>query len=228
MTRSRPLRWLSMWPLVYMALVACAGSGLPREYRQGAVVAPRAPVFNPTLDAPVTTGQPGHVAPAKMPRSPYGRVLPETPETRKEPGIWAGNVERLPVTPVIGGVQIPFPDGAEDDAAQNPTRVCALSIGAVLNDVQGGVGASLLALPAGARECMAARLFATCATTYHQRLARHVLARNSAEEIARWAVTATHAERLRARACDGVTFDIPTDTIISSVEAMWTVKTVTP
>ena len=69
---------LSIWATTYLALAGCAGSGPPQQYNQGAVVAPRAPVFNPAMDASVTTGQPGYVAPAKMPRSHYGRVLPET------------------------------------------------------------------------------------------------------------------------------------------------------
>lgn len=31
---------------------------------QGVPVAPRAPAFNPALDAPITVGQPGHGSPA--------------------------------------------------------------------------------------------------------------------------------------------------------------------
>jgi hypothetical protein len=77
------------WPLVAVIFIACAG-GTPTQYAQGIPSAPRAPVFNPMTGAPITVGQPGYVGPAEnLPRSPYGRTLPETPETRREPGIWA-------------------------------------------------------------------------------------------------------------------------------------------
>jgi hypothetical protein len=49
--------------------------------------AARPPAFNPAQDAPHTVGQPGHLAPEPLPRSPHKRVLP--PE--RGPGIWAGD-----------------------------------------------------------------------------------------------------------------------------------------
>lgn len=75
--------------------VACASGAPPREYRQGVPVVPSAPPFSPVTRAPITVGQPGYVGPLEgLPRSPYGRVLPETPGTRKEPGLWAAEVPK--------------------------------------------------------------------------------------------------------------------------------------
>lgn len=57
----------------------------PVAYAQPARPVP--PAFSPAQDAPHTVGQPGHLEPQALPRSPHKRVLP--PE--KGPGIWAGD-----------------------------------------------------------------------------------------------------------------------------------------
>lgn len=125
----RPLRHLYfLFPL----LVACAPSA-PSQYEQGAYRPPvRAPVFNPATGAPHTVGQPGHLDPNAYPRSPYTRVLPETPETRREPGIWAANPPRTSVKPpkwedrepVVLGIELPEPDDSSE-AFRMQNRICA-------------------------------------------------------------------------------------------------------
>lgn len=74
----------------YIAVLFAACAALRGEYRQGAPMPPRPPAFNPGQDAPYVIGQPGYVgAPESLPRSPYTRVLPQTPKTRREAGVWA-------------------------------------------------------------------------------------------------------------------------------------------
>jgi hypothetical protein len=64
-----------------LMLAGCAATG-GGEYRRG-TPAPVAPPFNPATDAPHTVGQPGHLRPQTLPRSPHTRELPP-------PGDWPG------------------------------------------------------------------------------------------------------------------------------------------
>jgi hypothetical protein len=80
---------------------ACAAPETPRTLRRGATAPAPAPV-RPGVGAPVV-GQPGYVGPLEeLSKSPHGRVLPETPRTRREPGIWATASEDLRVAEIIG------------------------------------------------------------------------------------------------------------------------------
>lgn len=91
--------------LLTLMLLASCSSG-PVEFRRGSPVAPAPANVRPGVGAPVL-GQPSQ--PHGLPRSPYGRVLPQTPETRKEPGIWAGDdPRRAPHPPAfVDDVQLP-------------------------------------------------------------------------------------------------------------------------
>jgi hypothetical protein len=94
-------------------LMACATAS-PTEYKQGVYTPARAPTFNPVEDAPHTVGQPGYVGrPESLPRSPNKRILPQTPETRQEPGLWAGDEPMASLSnqrePKILGLIAPFP-----------------------------------------------------------------------------------------------------------------------
>lgn len=85
------------------------------------------PSFNPAEDAPHTfePGRPSPLQPGPRPT----RVLPETPETRKEPGLWAATPPRGSVDesdePSVLGVRLPFPPGASNDIDKFPVRQCA-------------------------------------------------------------------------------------------------------
>ncbi len=77
-----------------LLLVGCSAPNARREFRQGAGVPVEAPEFDPAFDAPITTGQPGF-ATSRPERSTHTRVLPETPQSRREAGIWAGDEPSL-------------------------------------------------------------------------------------------------------------------------------------
>lgn len=93
--REGVLDWVSMTRYLVLSVVLLACSGPQRaestEYRRGTYAPVRPAPARPGVGAPVV-GQPGYVGPIEgIPRSPYGRVLPQTPETRREPGIWAAD-----------------------------------------------------------------------------------------------------------------------------------------
>lgn len=74
-----------------MMMAGCASPGEHGSLHRGAARPVRSPVFNPAQDASHTVGQPGHVRPGDVPRSPHARVLPQTPESRKEAGVWSAS-----------------------------------------------------------------------------------------------------------------------------------------
>lgn len=99
-------------------LVGCAGM-------QGVPVAPPAPAFNPSWDAPITTGQPGYVGPVEsLQRSPHERSLPPT----KDPGLWSGDQPRASILPTIDvlGIGVPVPDAFASKS--NPAIHCAVLV----------------------------------------------------------------------------------------------------
>lgn len=150
-------------------LAGCAATP-PTQYAQGVPVAPRAPSFSPTLDAPITVGQPGYVGPAEnLPRSPHGRVLPQTPETQREPGLWVGDQPRGSFSPwsdrepIIVGVVLPEPTGddPEERLVRHRVRKCAYRADTLFNIKMRPE--DLVAAPANVRACLAAYAFRYCA-----------------------------------------------------------------
>lgn len=140
-----------------MLLGGCAGPH--REFRDGAPV--RAPVVEPrTAYTPAGAGLPeywGQPVEA-VERSPHARVLPQTPETRREDGIWAGG-RRPPEDSVLLGFPLPVPDDASD-LAKAVTRQCARD----MTDAMTRAGVLLIAqtLDGTHRRCLGARLFEHC------------------------------------------------------------------
>lgn len=107
------------------ALLAACATSRPTEYHQGAFVPPPPAPVRPGVGAPVV-GQPGQPSPVQPGPRPT-RVLPETPETRREPGIWAGDPPRAPLSPVplILGVPLPVPPDGDPTEAATPAHFCS-------------------------------------------------------------------------------------------------------
>lgn len=103
-------------PHVAVAILAvmfsCATPPPPSTYEKG-VLRPFAarpqPKVGPTYDPHVDPAPP---QPQPVPR----RHLPQTPETRKEPGIWAGDEpkDKPQLLPVVG-IVLPVPDVEDED-----------------------------------------------------------------------------------------------------------------
>jgi hypothetical protein len=101
-----------------VAITACT-SPESSEFHKGTLTRPPpAPAARPGVGAPMY-GQPG---PQMHPRSPHGRVLPETPETRKGPGIWAAHPPDDAPT-ITFNWDVPVPE--DDDEAAEQLRKCA-------------------------------------------------------------------------------------------------------
>lgn len=109
---------------VLLILLASCASG-SSEFHRGTMVAPPPAPARPGVGAPIR-GQPGE--PHAYPRSPYIRTLPQTPETMRQPGIWASDAPsegRPVVLPQVYGVDMPMPDGAKEVRDIAHLKMCA-------------------------------------------------------------------------------------------------------
>lgn len=168
MNHTRRVVLLSMW----LVLSGCATSGQSREYHDGMPVR-TVPVFVTPGYTPAGAGlpeyMPGMDAAPAVPRGKDRRVLPETPQSRREPGIWASDDERRarPVPSVarwqrtLFGIELPLVEENPPGDSARLTNGCAAyaKYAAKLS----GQDERALALPEQARACIAAKLFVACA-----------------------------------------------------------------
>lgn len=185
--------------ILALFLVACAPPAR-RTYQDGPP-SRAAPAFVHPGYAPAGAGLPEYMPgqPEPLPRSPHGRILPETPETRRGPGIWAGDepkqdVRYLPLLNVALSLP-PKPTIPELEMIVHCKLTLEAAGGHELNP--------LLRLPDDERACIAARLFSHCAdglTHKADRLKRAGEAFDLGAETARKRV-ATIARRMREALC---------------------------
>lgn len=134
----------------------------------------------PVLPAlPTPALRPGHGLPTYdpkrrevvPPRSPHARVLPETPETRKGPGIWAGDRPKAPparkrgdAIPPMTVLDIPVPHApdAVDGLDTMPTEQCVGAVNNVLLDGDMRLAKRAAALATDQRACFAALATLDC------------------------------------------------------------------
>lgn len=151
--------------LLLLFLISCAVSR-PSEYRDGAPV--RTPVVPPRIGhTPPGAGLPEYFREPErepLPRSPHRRPLPPT----AEPGIWAGDEPRasvdddpIPETPILAGVVLPYPPGAESELEKRPTRLCARDMNLAIEALN--LKDRVEGLSKGDRTCLAAMLYRECA-----------------------------------------------------------------
>lgn len=142
----------------WLALVLLASCAAPQgEFRDGARLPPPEPhtSFTPAgAGLPEYWAQPEAEAP---PRSPYTRVLPQTPQSRKQPGIWAaGGQTELPVIHLANvGFELPADVTVfEWDTAALCGHNLKAAGGVELNAISG--------LPDWVRACAVSRLYLGC------------------------------------------------------------------
>jgi hypothetical protein len=163
MNDTRVSRGVSIWPFVLVLFAGCA-SQHPTQYAQGIPMAPSAPAFSPTLDAPIVVGQPGYIGTTEnLPRSPHVRELPPT----KEPTLFATEQPRAAddaMAPYFAAVRIALPDDSllGDPTHTTPARFCAVAVMSRLNAMSKTVSASPIQSHKS-RMCLAAMLLETCA-----------------------------------------------------------------
>jgi hypothetical protein len=159
---------------------------------------PLAPAFNPALDAPHTVGQPGHLAPDPLPRSPHKRVLP--PE--KGPGIWAGDEPKPSDAPEIDRLlHLPIPS-SEHPEADRVLSECA-TLAEISLPKASLLARSILRLTDAERNCVSARTLAACA----EQAAKNEAAQRRVDEMRHVAAerAAAHAHNLAEGVCSGLT-----------------------
>lgn len=185
-----------MRPILFVLFLSACSSGAPTLYGQGMPVAPRPPAFSPTLDAPITVGQPGYIGPPEWaPRGTDKRVLPPT----REPGIWASDsLPRSTGEPKILGVPIPFPPDTKAEADKEPTRLCA----SIMNDAVKRIipDQALASFPAPWLPCLAAMLHKECGDMFvanDKSLRQEAIAVDAAQERRHRALLATAANSMR-------------------------------
>ncbi len=89
---------------------------------------PLPPEFSPTEDAPIFIGHPGTTAPEPE-KSPHRRLLPQTPASRREAGIWAGDEPKQAAPrPALKIGVTAFPPAEVLDATVSPACVQRVNV----------------------------------------------------------------------------------------------------
>jgi hypothetical protein len=149
---------------------------------------PMPPPFNPVTDSPITLGHPGYVDTSPKPeRSPHKRVLPQTPETRREAGIWAAHESEpgVPGDPLILGVRLPFPPEASTNHEKWPTYACSVVASGVLDHPAHHLTAARLTDKQ--RRCLAAQAYQRCVNQLQPTTRLHIMHKRHASELMeRW------------------------------------------
>jgi len=189
--------------LLLLLLASCASppsTARRSTLRDGVEVAPAAE-FVPPGYTPKGAGLPEYIPGAPEPtgpRSPYRRVLPQTPETRKQAGVWSAEEPRASTGPniaTIARIGIPAP---EDEEATPVLKWCSDKANAALDGairVQRGLDQ----LTPVQRSCAVATILYECAFTVRH---KHEQSRASNEGNRRAAKKAEEfAHALLAAAC---------------------------
>lgn len=209
--------------MLSLLLVSCA-TPARRELRDGPMVQP-APTFVTPGYTPAGAGLPEYMPAAEAPtaeRSPHRRVLPETPASRRGPGIWAGDepVEDL-TPPRILGVPLLTPD---DPKVRAMARRCEQQMDYAL--VREAHDHEARNLELTVRACLAAKLYQHCAAgyidEYNERRATDTFM-DKVEEARRKAMKAK-ADEMVARRCPEEPPHLPPrpGTIYGDVAGTWT------
>lgn len=190
---------------VVLLLTACASQTARTTYRQGAFPTPAE--FSPVEDAPHTMGQPGYAGePQRLPRGTDRRILPQTPETRREAGVWSASAPDASgeMVSILG---FAFAPATVNPEARTAAGICADSIAKAAASSQRTIFPSRL--NEDARRCVAARMFWHCAHNMNAawQSAKTNGQRYDAEMVKAWAATETTARAAVKAACSGVPVD---------------------
>lgn len=153
------MKLLALLPLYLLLSCATSPEG-PATYERGTFVRPPPAPARAGVGAPMV-GQPGAQS-REYPRSPYTRVLPQTPETRKGPGLWSAESPRASIetwvyTADIAGLHVPHVGW---DGTPAPERNPCIS--RLRRFLDSGTHLAELARLPKHRECIIARLFNAC------------------------------------------------------------------
>lgn len=203
---------LALIVLAISLLTYCAPSP-SRAYEKGAYRPVQPPAFTPTEDAPHT------FRPERKPDVQPGpkpvRVLPETPETRRGPGIWAANPPEAsgddgPLVPerkrgepipqlICGPYTCPIAPEADDALDTTATEQCAELI--MWGSWKAGLGEYIDALGEPKRTCFLATGLSRCLSWLVERAPNKQYDVDRDRQIAMAQHAAAAAERKRVELC---------------------------
>jgi hypothetical protein len=201
--------------LLLLFLTGCASSA-PGTFKRGAYVSPPpAPAARPGVGAP-SVGQPGR--PHALPRSPHVRVLPETPETMREPGLWAGDEPKAiagPKVAILLNLVIELPKKADEAKA---IKQCVALMARSL--YWSGQYSYVNALEEKKQQCVAAMFMATCASSARKKEVEQMVPPGTPMDKA-----TDLAANLANKHCDGVELTPEDETMMKAVYNEWSKKT---
>ena len=185
--------------LCLTVLIGCASAtpGSP-DLRDGAPVRP-APVFVTPGYTPAGAGlpeyMPGPPEPVRVEPNPRpARVLPETPHTRREAGLWASSTPSS--WPQVLEVPLPGPENPSDTETV-PASLCSYFINKRIDEF--GLRRALENLSPAERKCFVGRAYHDCASRHEGEVARDE--KRSAALKAAFVHAVIFAEDLKTRAC---------------------------
>lgn len=163
-------------------------------------------------------GQPG-TEPEPLPLSPHTRQLPPT----RERGLWAAYPsDDPPLKPLLLGVELPYPPGADTEADKETTLLCAGAMADMA--LRPGVPeVDTRRWPEPVRRCVAARLYLKCAEGFEVRYQRQVKAGvlMDKEHEKRLRTARENAERFRAAACRDMSLPPEAEGFVLATGKQW-------
>lgn len=180
--------------LLLLFLYGCTSS-TPRLFADGAPLAPPGPRVTYT---PTGTGLPpeywGTPEAPKPERSPHARTLPQTPETIREPGLWAGDQPHAGPIVKAGGIVLQEPQ-EPTDVDHVIMRQCARVLESMVEELP-RLREAYERLVFGEKMCAIAKAYEMCAekdllqaaaAQQNNAVMRLQRVRKAAKEMQKWA-----------------------------------------
>jgi len=200
-----------------LSLAACTSG--PSEYHRGTFVPPPPAPARPGVGLPTYDPHARPFPPQPQPKPT--RVLPETPETRRGPGIWASDDTTPPKPkggkgPVLWDVELPMPPlvQSEDPLEQiAPALACTRAVKQRIETM--GLREQVVSMEPHQRTCFLIRLYAFCLRD----MSGNIKAENP-RDARRWKEASQCATRFYARWCGAIDTS-STDPLADRVEQAW-------
>lgn len=146
--------------LALLSVAAC--STPPTTYERGTLTRPPPAQQRPGVGAPTYDPHAKPIPP--QPQPVPARVLPQTPETARHPGLWSSEEPRAGLDDgsyTLLGVRLPTAPEATREVDRALTAICAHQMKQVIS--QGRFSRDVTSLPGAQARCIASKLYAHCA-----------------------------------------------------------------
>jgi hypothetical protein len=177
------------------------------------------PVHTPAGAGASHGSAPGASKVEEVPRSPNKRVLPAS----NEPGLWAADEAPRAGTvskPSIGGIEIPYPEDAQERRDLDPTAFCGESMTKALAQARQHV--RFFNQPPESQKCLAAKLYEACAARLLDvARALHASVGGAEDKIRRAQSVAWRARAFATASCAGISLDTSQQDIVDATVKAW-------